>query len=103
MTSLMPLPVAGDVVPGTNAPFIKVRKPWGWQTYQLQPGRITTTPYGPAIKPEPKSAPAPAQQPAGVPKKMGDAQHHVLHALSALISQNATQMTDAMPSDRLWR
>ena len=98
MTSLMPKPVAGHIVPGTSTPIIKVLKPWGWQTYTLRAGEITDTPYGPPIKPEP------VVQPTVRPKQIGDEQHHgIMGALSALVAQHTTQMTDAMPSNRMWR
>ena len=103
MTSLMPTPVAGHVVPGTKTPQIQVLKPWGWQTYTLRPGVITDTPYGPQIKKEPVVQPAPTE--TGKPKAIGDETHHgIMSALSSMVQQHTTQkMTDAMPSQRPWR
>ena len=74
-------------------------KPWGWQTLQLRPGIISDTPWGPPIKPEPVSTPAPVK-----PKPIGDEQHHgIMNALSAIVAQSASQITDALPSNRQWR
>ena len=99
MTSLMPKPVAGHVVPGTTSPNIQVLKPWGWQQYILRAGIITETPHGPPIKKEPIAKPAPVK-----PKDIGDEGHHaIMQKLGALISQNTTQITDALPASRLWR
>ena len=98
MTSLMPQPVPGHIVPGTSEPFIKVLKPWGWETQRLRPGIISETPYGPPIKPEPVHAAPQA------PKPIGDEAHHgIMNALSALVAQHSTQITDAMPTQRPWR
>ena len=96
----MPKAIPGHVVPGPSDPFIKVRKPGrGWVTYRLQFNHLTDTPYGPPIKPEPVFQPAPVK-----PKAIGDESHHaVMHALSALVAQHTTQITDALPGDRLWR
>ena len=99
MSSVMPQAIPGHVVPGTTTPLIKVLKPWGWQTYRLRAGDITETPYGPPIEKEPTVQPAPAK-----PKQIGDEHHHGLMAkLSAMISQNTTQISDALPGYRTWR
>ena len=99
MTSFMPKPVPGHVVPGTKSPEIQVLKPWGWQKYTLRAGAITETPHGPPIKKEPVSQPAPVK-----PKQIGDEGHHaIMKKLGAMISQNTTQMADALPADRMWR
>ena len=101
MTSVLPQPVAGHVVPGTNGTEIKVLKPWGWQTYTLRAGDITETKFGPPIVKEAAVAPAPEQ---AKPKAIGD-EHHagLMQKLGALIQQNTTQMSDALPGNRLWR
>ena len=102
MTSILPQPVAGHVVPGTNTPIIKVLKPWGWQTYTLRAGDISETKFGPPIKKEAAVAPAPQQQ--AKPKPIGDEQHAgLMQKLGTLIQQNTTQISDALPDDRLWR
>ena len=98
MTSLMPQPVPGHIVPGTSQPYIQVMKPWGWETQRIRPGIISETHYGPPIKPEPVVQAKP--QP---PKAMGDEHHGMLNALSALVAQHSTQVVDAMPTERLWR
>ena len=99
MTSLMPHPVPGHIVPGTSEPFIKVLKPWGWETQRIRPGIISETPYGPPIKPEPVAQPTP--QP---PKPIGEEAHHgIMQKLSAMVAQHSTQIVDAMPSQRPWR
>ena len=99
MTSFIPVPVPGHVVPGTSSKEIQVRKPWGWQTYILRSGDIIERPGGPSIKKEPVAQPAPVK-----PKQIGDEQHHgLMQKLGALLQQNVSQMTEAMPSDRLWR
>ena len=98
----MPKPVEGHVVPGTLKPEIRVLKPWGWQTYTLRAGKISEIPYGPPIKKEPLSLPKPVEQ--GKPKAIGDEGHHgIMSALTAMVAQHSTQMTKAMPSNRLWR
>ena len=99
MSSLIPQPVPGHVVPGPSNNLIQMLKPWGWQTLQLRPGIISDTPWGPPIKPEPVSTPAPVK-----PKQIGDEQHHgIMNALSAIVAQSASQITDALPSNRQWR
>ena len=101
MTSVLPQPVAGHVVPGTSTPLIKVLKPWGWQEYTLRAGDISETKLGPPIKKEAAVAPAPEQ---AKPKQIGDEQHAgLMQKLGALIQQNTTQISDALPGNRLWR
>ena len=101
MTSILPQPVPGHIVPGTSSPEIKVLKPWGWQTYMLRAGDISETKLGPPIKKEAAVAPAPQQ---AKPKQIGDEQHSgLMQKLGALIQQNTTQMSDALPDNRLWR
>ena len=128
MTTLIPHPVAGHVVPGTSAPFIQVMKPWGWETFQVRPGYITTTPGGPPVQPEPKAQPAPVQPQQHQPKQIGD-EHHmgIMHALAKLRrgggkgpqpiqfgapgtpatkpqkKQPMSKITEALPGDRSWR
>ena len=101
MTSILPQPVPGHIVPGTSTPEIKVLKPWGWQTYMLRAGDISETKFGPPIKKEAAVAPAPEQ---AKPKPIGDEQHAgLMQKLGALIQQNTTQISDALPGNRLWR
>ena len=111
MTSVIPQPIPGHIVPGTTSPFIKVLKPWGWENIRINPGVITTRPYGPPVKKEPKAQPAPTpnqpqQAPAkiiGQPKQIGD-EHAmgIIHALSRM-AQRTSKITEALPSDRDWR
>ena len=99
MSSLMPLPIPGHVVPGAKTQSIQVLKPWGWQTVLLRPGIISDTPWGPPIKPEPVQQPAPTK-----PKAIGDEAHHgIMNALYAMVAQHTTQITDALPGNRMWR
>ena len=99
MSSLIPLPIPGEVVPGPQNNLTRMLKPWGWQTLQLRRGVLSDTPWGPPIEPEPVSTPTPVK-----PKQIGDEQHHgIMKALSAMVAQHATQITDALPSDRGWR
>ena len=99
MSSLIPQPIPGEVVPGPKNNLIQMLKPWGWQKLQLRPGIISDTPWGPPIEPEPVAKPAPVK-----PKQIGDEQHHgIMNALTALVAQNASQITEALPSNRQWR
>ena len=86
MTSLVPIPVTGHVVPGDPTPL---RRKW-----------ITNEPYGPPIKEQPVVEPS-----TGQPKKHGDEQHNeVMGQLQKIIvKQQATQMQDALPGFRDWR
>ena len=100
MTSLLPKPVEGHIVPGTSSPFIQVYTPTGWETRRLRAGTISTTPYGPQIEKEPEPQPIPTQK----PKQIGDEHHHnIMSAISSLVQQNTSQMAEALPADRLWR
>ena len=104
MTSFIPQPIAGHIVPGTSKPEIDVLKPWGWQQYTVRRGVISEQPYGPPIKKEAVAQPTVAAPETGKPKAIGDEAHHgIMSALSSMVAQHATQMTDAMPSQRLWR
>ena len=95
----MPKPVEGHIVPGPSTPFIQVIKPWGWETQMLRAGIISDQKWGPPIKPEPVVQPEAAK-----PKQIGD-EHKgkIMDALSALVAQHTTQITDALPGDRQWR
>ena len=100
MSSLQPKPVEGHIVPGTSSPFIKEYTPWGWETRRLRAGVISETPYGPPIEKEPTPQPVPTEK----PKQIGDEHHHsIMSAISSLVQQNTTQMSDALPSNRMWR
>ena len=67
----------------------------------LRAGDISETKLGPPIKKEAAVAPAPQQ---AKPKQIGDEQHAgLMQKLGALIQQNTTQMSDALPDNRLWR
>ena len=99
MSTIIPKPVEGHIVPGSSGPFIQVYTPWGWETRRLRAGVISETPYGPAIEKEPTPQPVPQK-----PKQIGDEHHHnIMSAISSLVQQNTTQMADALPSNRLWR
>ena len=101
MTSLLPKPVEGDIVPGTSTPYIQVYQPWGWETHRLRAGTISTTPYGPPIEKDPAPQPAP---PTEKPKMIGDEHHHsIMSAISSLVQQHTSQISEALPGDRLWR
>jgi len=88
MTSLMPVAIAGHIVPGKVDPFLRF-------------SHVTHRPYGPPIKGQPR-APAPPQK----PRDIGDERHQqLLGAIKGIggVKQQVTQITDALPAHRDWR
>ena len=87
MTSLMPVAIAGHIVPGKVDPLIRF-------------SYVTHRPYGPPVKIQPKGHP-----PQQKPRDIGDERHQqLLGAIKGLnVKQQATQITDALPGFRDWR
>ena len=108
MTTLLGYAPPGHIVPGTKTPIIEVYTPFGWKKRRIQRGIISTTPYGPPIKPEPRvqpvpKGPTPQSVPGTTPKPIGDELHlGVLEALHSL-AKETSKMTEALPGYRQWR
>ena len=87
MTSFMPTVVSGHIVPGKVDPLIRF-------------SYVTNRHYGPPTNVRPRG-PAPAQK----PRDLGDERHQqLLGAIKNIgITQQATQITDALPGYRDWR
>ena len=92
MTSLMPVAIAGHIVPGKVDPFLRF-------------SFVTNKPYGPPAKIQHRPAAAPQK-----PRDLGDEGHQQLlgaikgiGAGTAKVQQQATQIADALPGFRDWR
>jgi len=83
----MPKAIEGHIVPGKISPFIVF-------------SYITNRPYGPPEKRQLYSKPIPQK-----PKMIGDERHQqLMGALKNIaVTQNTTQIQDALPEPRDWR